>query len=494
MTSPQDGAFLSQRWGLSDSRSNQRRRCADRQLNRPLLDYFGKDRDELKGWQMTDAVHPDDLPGVIKAYSYSVATGTPYSIEHRCRRADGVYRWFQVRALAVRGANNNICGWYVLLTDINDRKQAEEALRIRELNLLQITETIPEMLWSASPDGAIDYCNGRLLDYTGFSVERVMRDGWMNLLHRDDLEPTVEIWKSCVKRGAPYRVEVRVYHASDDTYRWCVTSALPLLDEERRIVKWHGTVVDMHDWKQAQEELRTTQAELARVTRVMTVGQLTASIAHEVNQPLSGIVTNASTCLRMLTSDPPNIDGAQETARRTIRDGNRASEVITRLRTLFSKRQVDLEPLDLNEGAREVIALLAGDLERNNVVLKQEFGDHLPAINGDRVQLQQVILNLVHNASEAMAGVRDRARLLLIRTEQTGDEVCLTVQDSGVGFDPASADRVFESFYTTKAEVMGIGLSVSRSIIDAHHGRLWATAREGHGATFAFAIPSRRGD
>ena len=406
------------------------------QLNRPLLEYFGKTPDELKGWKMTDAVHPDDLPQVVEAYTYSVTTGVPYAIEHRCRRADGIYRWFQVRALPVRGADGRIAGWCALLTDIDDRKRAEEALRIRELNLLQITETIPEMLWSASPDGTIDYCNGRFLDYTGISSGQVMSDGWMNFLHPDDAKPTQEVWRLCVENGSPFKVEVRTFHASDHTYRWCMTSALPLLDQQGRIVKWHGTVVDMHDWRQAQEELRNTQMELARMIRVTTIGQLTASIAHEVNQPLSGIITNANTCLRMLNSDPPDIDGAQETARRTIRDGNRAAEVITRLRSLFSKKQLEFEPLDLNEAAREVIALLSSELQRFNIILKQEFDDHLPAVSGDRVQLQQVILNLLRNAFDAMSSVEDRPRQMVLRTELEGEHVRLSVQDSGVGFTP----------------------------------------------------------
>jgi signal transduction histidine kinase len=250
--------------------------------------------------------------------------------------------------------------------------------------------------------------------------------------------------------------------------------------------------VDIHGWKQAQEELRNTQAELARMMRVITIGQLTASIAHEVNQPLSGIITNASTCLRMLKSDPPNIDGARETAQRTIRDGNRASEVITRLRTLFSKKQIDVAPLDLNEAAREVIALVSGELQKNNVILKQEFNDHLPPVNGDRVQLQQVILNLIRNASDAMSSIEDRPRKIVLGTELEGEHVCLSVQDSGVGFTPEVADQMFESFYTTKSDGMGVGLSVSRSIIEANHGRLWATANDGPGATFAFSIPCFR--
>jgi C4-dicarboxylate-specific signal transduction histidine kinase len=250
----------------------------------------------------------------------------------------------------------------------------------------------------------------------------------------------------------------------------------------------------MHDWKQAQEQLRNTQAELARMMRIVTVGQLTASIAHEVNQPLSGIITNASTCLRMLKSDPPNIEGARETVQRTIRDGNRASEVIARLRTLLSKKQIDVEPLDLNEAAREVIALLSGELERNHVILKHEFNDHLPAVNGDRVQLQQVILNLIHNGSDAMVAVNERARQLLVRTETDGNLVTLSVQDCGVGFSPEIGERIFEPFFTTKQEGMGIGLSVSRSIVEAHRGRLWGVRNDGPGATFAFSIPQDAGN
>ncbi len=416
-------------------------------FNQRWLDYTGLSPEQAQGWGWAEAFHHDDLGRMTEYWQSMIATGGSGEIEARFRRFDGDYRWFLFRADPMRDDSGAIVKWYGTNTDIDDRKRAEEALRIRELNLLQITETIPEMLWSASADGAIEYCNGRLLDYTGISPEQVMSDGWTTLLHPDDVEPTAEVWKSCVKSGAPYRVEVRTFHAADNTYRWCVASALPLLDQEGRIVRWHGTVVDMHDWKQAQEELRNTQAELARMMRVMTIGQLTASIAHEVNQPLSGIIMNASTCLRMLKSDPPNIDGARETVQRTIRDGNRASEVITRLRTLFSKKQIDVEPLDLNEAAREVIALLSGELQRNNVILKHEFSDHLPTVKGDRVQLQQVILNLLRNGSDAMVTVDDRPRQLLIRTETDGNHVTVSVQDSGVGFSPEISERLIRIIF-----------------------------------------------
>jgi PAS domain S-box-containing protein len=374
--------------------------------------------------------------------------------------------------------------------DITDSKLAAARLRESELNLRQLTETIPEMLWSATPEGEIDYCNARVLDYTGFTAEEIMGGGWIKLLHPDDVDQTARVWTSCVETGAPYRVEIRTLHAADRKYRWCVTSALPLLDQQGRIVKWHGTIVDMHDWKQAQEELRNTQAQLAHMMRVMTMGELTASIAHEVNQPLSGIITNAGTCLRMLASEPPNVEGARETARRTLRDGNRASDVITRLRALFGKKGETAEAVDLNEATREVIALSLSQLERARVILRTDLAEDLLPVRGDRIQLQQVILNLVLNASDAMSGVDDRPRQLLIRTaREDQDGVRVSVQDTGVGFEPQNADRLFEPFYTTKSSGMGIGLSVSRSIIENHHGRLWAAPNDGAGATFSFSIP-----
>ncbi|MGO9339193.1 MAG: PAS domain S-box protein [Terracidiphilus sp.] len=464
--------------------------------NKQAESVFGWSSSEAIGRHMSDLIIPEQQRATHeRGLRHFLATGEgPFlrrRIEVTAVRRSGVEFPVELEIVPMRLGQDWVFSAFI--RDVTDSKRAEEKLRQSELNLRQMTETIPEMLWSASPDGATEYCNGRLLDYTGFSLEQVMRDGWMKLLHPDDVEPTAEVWTSCVKNGAPFKVEVRTFHAADNTYRWCVTSALPLLDKEGRIVKWHGTVVDMHDWKQAQEELRNTQAELARMMRVMTIGQLTASIAHEVNQPLSGIVTNASTCLRMLKSDPPNIDGARETVQRTIRDGNRASEVITRLRTLFSKKQIDLEPIDLNEAAREVIALLSGELLRNNVILKLEFSEHLPTVHADRVQLQQVILNLLRNASDAMSGIEDGPRKMVLRTDLEGENVCLSVQDSGVGFAPEVADKMFELFYTTKSDGMGVGLSVSRSIIEANHGRLWATANDGPGATFAFSIPCEHG-
>jgi len=256
-------------------------------------------------------------------------------------------------------------------------------------------------------------------------------------------------------------------------------------------LEYIAAVQDVTGRRMSEEALATARSKLTNVARVTSLGVLTASIAHEVNQPLSGIITNAGTCLRMLDANPPNLEGARETARRTIRDGMRASDVVTRLRALFSRDEYRLESLDLNEVTREVIALTLSDLQRNRVVLQSELAKDLPAITGDRVQLQQVILNLLRNASDAMVDVDERPRQLLVRTEREDvDRVRVSVRDAGVGVAPQNVDKLLDAFYTTKPDGMGIGLSISRSIIERHHGRLWAEGNDGTGATFSFSIPS----
>ena len=254
-------------------------------------------------------------------------------------------------------------------------------------------------------------------------------------------------------------------------------------------LEYIAAVQDVTERRRTDETLGKLRSELAHVARMSGLGTLTASIAHEVNQPLSGIITNASTCLRMLDADPPNIDGARETARRTIRDGHRASEVIARLRGLFSHKSGTLEPVDLNEATREVIALCQSELQGKHIIVRPALAEDLPEVTGDRVQLQQVILNLLFNASDAMRSVNNRPKEAVIMTERDADGVRLTVRDSGEGLSMQTIDKVFEPFYTTKQDGMGIGLAVSRSIIESHHGRIWATPNDGPGATFGFSIP-----
>ncbi len=583
-------------------------------VNRQVLDYFGKTVDELKGWAMSDLVYPEDLPRVISAWTHSVESAFVYDVDHRLRRADGAYRWFHARGLPLRDAEGRVLRWYVLLTDIHDRKRAEEALQASERELDLVVNTIPALAWSASADGAAEFFNRLYLAYVGLSSEELQGSGWRRAVHPDDLSALAGAWQSIMASGKPGEVEGRL-RRFDGQYRWFLFRTNPVLDDSGKILKWYGTNTDIDDRKRAEEQLRRSEAflaegqqlsqigsfswrvaageilwseqlyrifefdqgtpitleliasrvhpedmplmhdmverarlgrdfeyehrllicagavkhvhmqahasrdkdglleyigavqdvtqrrlseealakarsELANVTRMTSLGVLTASIAHEVNQPLSGIVTNAGTCLRMLSANPPNIDGARETARRTIRDGNRASEVITRLRTLYSKKEPSPEAMDLNEAAREVTALSLTEIQRSGVILRQELAGDLPPVLGDRIQLQQVILNLLRNGADAMSTINDRPRELLVKTgRDDGNQVRLSVKDLGVGLTPQAADKIFQAFYTTKADGMGIGLSISRSIIEAHQGRLWASPNDGPGSTFSFVIP-----
>ena len=308
-------------------------------------------------------------------------------------------------------------------------------------------------------------------------------------VHPEDMPPLRDRLARARDTGTDFEHEHRL-QMPDRSIKYLHMVAHGTRDEDGRL-EYIGAVQDVTARRLSEQALGKAQSELAHVARVSALSTLTASIAHEVNQPLSGIITNASTCLRMLAADPPDLDGARETARRAIRDGNRASEVIARVRTLFTKHELATESVDLNGAAREVTALLLGELQRNRVSLQLELAEELPTVTGDRIQLQQVILNLVRNASDAMAAVDDRPRQLLIRTEdEDGDGVRVSVRDAGVGVDPQNLSKMLDAFYTTKSDGMGIGLSVSRSIIERHHGRLWAEPNDGPGATFLFSIPS----
>ncbi|HUN86638.1 MAG TPA: PAS domain S-box protein [Terracidiphilus sp.] len=379
------------------------------------------------------------------------------------------------------------------IRDTSEKKRAEEDVFASQRNLRLAIDTMPVLSWSALPDGTADFFNKRWLDYTGLSLEEARGQGWAQAFHPDDVERVSDHWRLHILSGEPGEVEARL-RRFDGSYRWFLLRGNPLHDESGAIIKWYGTNTDIDDRKRAEEELTRARAELAHVARVTSLGVLTASIAHEVNQPLSGIVMNAGTCLRMLDSDPPNIEGARETARRMIRDGIRASEVVVRLRALFKRKEVAAEWVNLNDAALEVIALSSSELQSKRIVVQHELAENLPAVKGDRIQLQQVIQNLLRNASDSMGSIDDRPRELVIRTKSDDSKnVQVTVQDTGIGIDPEAASRLFDPFYTTKQDGTGIGLSVSRSIVEAHRGQIWAIKNDGPGSSFMFTIPCDSG-
>ncbi len=373
--------------------------------------------------------------------------------------------------------------------DVTARRQADELLRrseafLAEAQRLSLTGSFSwrlgtdQIAWSDQVYRIFEVVPG-----VPVTLELIQ-----SRIHPDDLALFRAAIDRARKDGSGFEYELRLL-MPDRSVKHLHVVAHAARDQDGD-AEYLGAVQDVTERRRAQEALDQARSELTRVARVMSLGTLTASIAHEVNQPLAGVVTNASTCLRMLAADPPNLDGARETLRRTIRDGHRAAEVVTRLRGLFARKEVGQEQVDLNEAAREVIAVTTGELRRSQVAVREELASDLPRVSGDRVQLQQVILNLLLNAADAMSGVVGWPRQLVVRTGWDGTGVWLSVEDAGVGFAPEDAERLFDAFYTTKPEGMGIGLSVSRSIIERHQGRLSATPNQGPGATFTFSVPA----
>lgn len=459
-------------------------------LNKGWHEYTGLSPEESHGWGWQAALHPDDLPALMDKWRDLLASGKPDEIEARLRRHDGVYRWFLIRAEPFRDESGKIVRWYGTSTDIEDRKRAEEALKVSEAFLAegQNLARIGNFSWLVASD-EIKWSEQlyRIFEFkTGVPITF---DLIGSRVHPDDLPLLHDMIGRAQRAARDFEYEHRLL-MPDGSIKYLHLIAHANGEHPGRL-EYFGAVQDVTQRKVSEEALGRARTELTKAARITNLGALTASIAHEVNQPLSGILTNASTCLRMLSAESPNVEGARETARRTIRDANRAADVITRLRALFARKSVYTELVDLNDATREVIALTCIELQKNRVMLRTEMAEGLPHILGDRVQLQQVILNLLRNASDAMHAVEDRSRLLLLRTETDGDDrVRLSVQDAGVGLKGRDADELFEPFYTTKEDGMGMGLSVSRSIIESHSGRLWAASNNGPGATFVFSLPS----
>jgi PAS domain S-box-containing protein len=366
-------------------------------------------------------------------------------------------------------------------------------LQGQEKKFREAVETMPALAFVALPDGHRTFVNRGWVEYTGMTVEQASGSGWQAAVHPDDLKKVIETWRTAAAKGEALQYEARLRRGADGGYRWFQMRAAPLRDKRGKLVKWCGVATDIEDRKRAEEErarLRQLEADLAHINRVSTIGELGASIAHEVNQPLAGVVSNASASLRWLAREVPNVEEAREGLHRIVRDGKRAGEVIARIRALTRRAQMPREKLDLNETIREVLALVGDETKRKRVIIRTQFAEDLSTVSGDRVQLQQVALNLVMNGMEAMSSVGGRARELVVSTRNVEpDQVQVMVEDSGIGIDPQKLDKIFDSFYTTKPSGMGMGLSISRSILQAHGGRLWATAKDGPGTMFHFTLP-----
>ena len=361
-------------------------------------------------------------------------------------------------------------------------------MRRQERKLRDVVETIPTLAWTALPDGSMDFGNRHWLEYTGLSTERTIGSGWRDAVHPEDLEQHAEKWRVSLATGGLFDSEVRYRQCATGKYHWFLTRAVPLRDKQGKILKWYGISTDIEDRKRAEQEREQLRSDLAHVNRVSTLGELAASLSHELKQPIAAAMTNAQTCIRWLNRDRPDVDEALEATKRVVKDGARATKIIDRLRSLYKKSPPRREMVDVNEMIPEMLLLLRGEANRYSIRTRTELTPDLPKITADRVQLQQVFMNLMLNSIEAM---KDTGGELAIKTEldQSG-QLLISVSDTGVGLPTENTDEIFNAFFTTKPQGSGMGLAISRSIIESHGGRLWARTSNSRGATFNLTLPA----
>ena len=454
-------------------------------MSQSWLDYTGFSREQGMGWGWGSAIHPEDFDRVVENWRAAVAAGTPVEHELRCRRNDGTYHWFLYRGLPLRDDEGNVVKWYGTLTNIDALKETEHALQMREHELLGIIETIPSMVWSASPAGEVTYVNQKVLAYCGVTLEEYAHRKWVGFLHPDDREEAARAFSRAIETGETYNVTYRVRRA-DGEYRWQQTRAEPLRDPQGKIIQWYGFSIDIDEGKRAEDHLRDTRNKLAKASRLATVAELAGSIAHELNQPLMSILASAQAAKRWLNCAPPNVPEVNSSIERVIRDARGADETMQHIRALFKQESFDKKDVNFPDILREVVRFVQEDPKKRDVPIECRFEEALPLIPVDQVQIQQVFINLIVNAIEALEG-RPAAPLVILRAVTDSNGMLVQVIDNGPGVD--DPDRIFDAFMTTKEKGMGIGLAVSRSIVEAHGGRLWVENNKPVGATLNVALP-----
>jgi PAS domain S-box-containing protein len=372
--------------------------------------------------------------------------------------------------------------------DITERKRAEAELRESEARFRLVADSAPVLIWMSGTDKLCTYFNKPWLDFTGRSLEQELGNGWAEGVDPEDLQRCLDTYIQSFDRREAFRMEYRL-RRHDGEFRWVLDIGAPRFNPDGSFAGYIGSCIDVTEKRRAEEQLRQAQENLARVSRVIAMGELAAAIAHEVNQPLGAVVTNASASLRWLAGQPPNLGEAREAIDRTVRDANRASEVIVKIRALLQKVPPQMEQLDVNVVIREVLTLADNELLRSGIAVQTDLAPDVPKVFGDRVQLQQVLLNLILNGIDAMRTITHRPRELRIKSATHPDGVLIQVHDSGDGVNPEQANHIFDPFFTTKPQGIGIGLSVGRSIVEAHGGRLWFTPGASHGVVFQFTVP-----
>jgi PAS domain S-box-containing protein len=434
-------------------------------------------------------LHPDDQEEARKYWSNCLRTGETGELSYRVRSGQGDYRWFLTRFEPLRASDRTLLLWVGATLDIEELMRAQEALRESERAARSAIDGIAGLVAILAPNGEVETVNRPLFEYFGRSLEELKNWGTSDAVHPEDLPRVLELNMRGLASGLPFDFELRL-RRFDGEYRLFDTRVVPIRDDSGRIVRWYNLLMDIEDRSRALARLEQMQSDFAHMNRVSMMGELAASLSHEITQPIGSARNNARAAMNFLDRSPPDLGEVREALGCVVGDTDRAGDIIDRIRDHIKKTPPRKEHFDLNEAINEVIELGRSAIIKNGVWVQTRLSEGLFPILGDRVQLQQVVLNLILNAAEAMGSVEREPRELLINTEQHHKGVLVAVRDSGPGIDPAHLDRVFEAFYTTKSGGVGMGLSICRSIIDAHGGRLWAEANEPRGAIFQFTLPA----
>jgi PAS domain S-box-containing protein len=469
-------------------------------FNKPYRDHFRsvianfEDFGELRIEKLLqELIHSEDAPEVQRTLWNCFGTGDGCVMRFRWREQDDAYRWAECRVAPRRDQHGSIVQWYGVSLDVDDIVTAQEALRDRERELSQLVNMVPIHIRRMTPEGEPIFFNKRLMDFFGLrDLSELDKQGMrrlstaiQTLVHPDDADRLLATASHSFATGEPFSMKYRMRRA-DGTYRWVDGRAEPVRNQSGAIAHWYVISLDVDDEMQAQEELRHARESLERASQAASLAELSASIAHEVNQPLAAIVTNSNACQRWLTAIPPNLERAQKTVERIIHNANVAADVVSHIRALFKHSVETRTSTTLSSVIAEADNLMAEEAARRRIRMSVEVESSLPPIALDRVQVQQVLVNLIRNGMDAMEFNRSD-RVLGIRVHRVEDEIRIEISDRGRGVE--FPERIFEPFFTTKEHGMGMGLAICRSIVESHGGRLWAENNEPQGATFIFTLP-----
>ncbi len=459
-------------------------------INKEFSRMFGYEADEVIERSIDDLIVPEaDVP-TSKAYTRLLKQGGRVEVETVRRRKDGTRIDVSLLAISVRTASGEQVVNYAIYRDITERKRAQERLRESEARFQVMADTAPVLIWTTGTDGLCNYFNKPWLEFTGRTLEQEVGTGWLQGVHPDDVQGCFDGFLPAYHARKPFSMEYRLRRA-DGEYRWVIESGIPRYTGGGEFAGYIGSNIDITELKRVEaerERLHELEADLAHTNRVSMMGEFAAALAHELKQPIAAALMDARTCVRWLRADAPDVAEGCDAALRMINDATRAAGILDRVRSLYSRDTANRERLDLNEVIREIIVLLQEKAIRTSISIRTELDAGLPRITVDRVQLQQVLMNLILNGIEAM---RDTTGDLTVTSKITeNDRLLISVSDSGVGLPAGEVNRIFDAFFTTKVQGTGMGLSICRRIIEAHGGRLWACANEGPGATFQFTLPT----